>query len=167
MKTKQCTLCREVKLLFEFSKHRLSKDGLCYWCKECHRKRSKIFRHTPSGIYTQLKGRNKFYKNKPFNLERDNFLEWYALQERVCIYCEIKEIDLKRIKDCYNNKNTRLSVDCKDNNVGYQMDNLVLACYRCNSIKSNILTFDEMMYVGQNFIKPKWEAQLRTMKNVK
>jgi len=90
------------------------------------------------------------------------FIEWYVNQPKTCVYCGIKEADLMKIKDCYNNKNTRLSVDCKGNERGYILDNLVLACYRCNSIKSNILTFSEMMYIGQNFIKPKWDKQLRT-----
>ena len=52
----------------------------------------------------------------------------------------------------------RLTVDCKDNDVGYALDNIVLACANCNRMKNNMLTFEEMMYVGQNFVKPKWQA---------
>lgn len=52
----------------------------------------------------------------------------------------------------------RLTVDCKDNNAGYFLDNIVLSCANCNRIKGNTLTFEEMMYVGQNFVKPKWQA---------
>jgi len=158
---KHCTKCGELKSLSEFGKHRITKDGYAYQCKECGRKRQKIYSRTSKGVFTTIKGRNKYYKNKPFKMIEKDFIQWYNSQERKCVYCDIYENDLEKIKDCYNNKNTRLSVDCKNNDIGYEINNLVLACYRCNSIKSNILTFDEMMYVGQNFIKPKWEKQLR------
>ena len=29
-------------------------------------------------------------------------------------------------------------------------------CPKCNLVKQNILTYEEMLYVGQNFIKSKW-----------
>ena len=34
--SKECTKCGETKALSEFSKHKKGKDGLAYWCKECH-----------------------------------------------------------------------------------------------------------------------------------
>jgi len=110
-----------------------------------------------------MKARARYYGHKPFNLKKKEFIEWYDKQERKCIYCEIKESELELVNDAYNNKNTVLSIDCKENDRGYVLDNLALACYRCNSIKSDILTYEEMMYIGQNFIKSKWEKQLRNI----
>ena len=52
----------------------------------------------------------------------------------------------------------QLSIDCKDNDLGYTIDNIVLACDRCNFIKSNIFTYEEMCFIGENLIKPKWES---------
>ena len=52
----------------------------------------------------------------------------------------------------------RLTVDCKENGAGYFLGNIVLSCANCNRMKNNMLTFEEMMYVGQNFVKPKWQA---------
>ena len=52
----------------------------------------------------------------------------------------------------------RLTIDCKDNSLGYIKDNLILACDRCNFIKSNIFTYEEMLFIGETFVKPKWQA---------
>ncbi len=161
---KECTGCKVVKSLLEFSKHRGTKDGLCHICRECSRTRSKAFRDTPSGMYTLIKGRVKFinkYKNyHSLNMTREEFVEWYNSQEKNCIYCGLSEENLQNVPDGFNNNSKRLTIDCKDAKRGYSLDNIVLACWRCNILKGNILTFDEMMYVGQNFIKSKWESAL-------
>jgi len=34
-KTKKCSKCGEVKAVAGFSKNKVNKDGLCYWCKKC------------------------------------------------------------------------------------------------------------------------------------
>lgn len=159
-KTKACTKCGETKPLSDFSKHRLSKDGHAYQCKACNAKRSKIWRKTPVGIYTLIKGREGFYKQKPFNLIKEEFVEWYNSQLKQCVYCDIPEEYLYLLQEHYGDITDRLTIDCKDNKTGYQLDNLVLSCNKCNITKNNVLTFDEMMYVGQNFIKPKWQAFL-------
>lgn len=157
IRTKRCTKCGVEKYLFKFSKHDLTHDGHAYQCKECNAKRAKEWRKTTSAIYTNIRGRVKFYKHKPLEIDRDTFVSWYDSQERICVYCDLPEEKLWILQEEYDNRVTRLTVDCKDNLVGYTLDNLALACERCNAIKSNILSFDEMMYVGQNFIKPKWQ----------
>jgi len=35
MKTKRCGKCGKIKLISEFNKHKVNKDGLNYWCKNC------------------------------------------------------------------------------------------------------------------------------------
>ena len=156
-KTKACTRCGETKPLSAFSKHRLSSDGHAYQCKECNAKRAREWRKTPVGIYTNIKGRVNHYKHKPLEITKEDFVRWYTTQERHCVYCDLSEDDLWILQEQYDNRVHRLTVDCKDNKAGYVQENMVLACERCNAIKSNILTHEEMMYVGQNFIKPKWE----------
>jgi len=157
---KTCTLCGRRLALSEFSKHNQTKDGLSLWCKECSNARSKIFRSTPSGIYTQIRGRNKFYQHKPFEVTRKEFTVWYTNTPKTCVYCDLKEEDLPNIDDSYNNKSLRMSVDAIDNSLGYFIGNIALCCHRCNSLKSDILTFDEMREFAQKYIKPKWEKQL-------
>ena len=46
----------------------------------------------------------------------------------------------------------RFSIDRKKNGIGYSLDNIVLACSRCNSIKSDYFTEEEMLKIG-NFIE--------------
>jgi len=68
------------------------------------------------------------------------------------------------MKEDFNGRVSRLEVDCMDNNRGYEIGNMVLACHRCNFIKLNFLTFEEMRFIGQKFLKPKWEAKVRVSK---
>jgi len=35
---KTCTKCGEAKPTSDFGKHKATKDGLCSWCRSCHRK---------------------------------------------------------------------------------------------------------------------------------
>ena len=162
MDSKKCTKCGVEKPRSQFYNHKNTRDGLDCWCKTCSYENSRRWAVTPSGVYTRLKSRTKHYaktqsyKAKPFNMERQEFIEWYNAHPRTCIYCEIPEKDLGLIKDGHNNT-PFLTVDCKDNESGYNLENIVLCCYRCNSLKSNVFTFEEMKIIGRVFIKPKWE----------
>ena len=157
---KACTKCGEVKPLSEFYRHRLSKDGHSYWCKECHKSKYREYLKTPSGAYTNIKARVKHFKNKTFNISRTDFVEWYNAQPKICVYCDIKEEDLSRLDDSIIKHANRLTVDCVENELGYVKDNLALACMRCNYLKNDFLSFEEMREIGQKYVKPKWEGQL-------
>jgi len=165
---KTCTLCGETKDESEFVKHRQMKDGLSYWCKTCTNKRAKEYRESPAGIYTQIKSRQKFYRThqnprgKPIDISRDDFITWYNNEPKFCVYCDVPEDRLADFYDSYNKWSWRLSVDAKDNTIGYDVGNIVLACRRCNSLKSDILSFDEMREFAQKYIKPRWMAQLES-----
>lgn len=39
------------------------------------------------------------------------------------------------------------SLDRKDSDLGYSLDNVVPCCVSCNRMKNNILTYEEMVYV--------------------
>ena len=160
MVTKNCTRCGEAKPLSEFYKHRLSKDGHAFQCKVCNRVRARVYAKTPAGIHSRLRARTLHYKTKPFNLGRAEFIKWYEDREKRCVYCGIHADDLPKLADPFNDFSHRLTVDCIVNDRGYVLDNIVLACRRCNSVKSDILTYEEMLYVGQNFIKYKWTKRL-------
>lgn len=170
-RTKVCTHCGTEKPISAFTKHRLSKDGHAYQCRECGAKRSKAFRSSPSGIYTNFKGRQEFYKNhghwryKPIKLSREEFIEWYTKQEKTCVYCDINENELRLVKDTQNTKARRLTVDCIENDLGYTLDNILLACGRCNFIKNDFFTHEQMLWIGQNFVKPKWREMLEQKVN--
>ena len=156
--TKVCTHCGMEKPLSAFSKHRLSPDGHAYQCKECNNKRAKAWRSTPIGIYTNIKGRENHRKRKPFLISKEEFVVWYEGEPKICAYCDIPEHLAPLMRKYFGAHGIQLSVDCKDNDQGYVLDNLVLACDRCNFIKSNIFTHEEMRIIGQKYIKPKWLA---------
>lgn len=162
---KECTACHRMMVLTEFHKHRITRDGLSHVCKECSKARTKKFSKTASGIYTGIKGRTKFYKinnrehYKPLLISRENFVEWYNSQVKECAYCDIPEELLYIIRTQFDRRVKRLGVDCKDNNEGYTLDNMVLACHRCNFIKLNLFSFEQMREIAQKYLKPKWMTQ--------
>lgn len=157
---RKCTRCNEVKPFSEFGKHKNCKDGLNPECKECNKARTRAYGKTPSGVYTRLKSRATFFSNRTITISRADFIEWYNSQDRVCVYCDINEGELEKLSDPVNLTTPLLTIDCKDNEKKYAKGNLALACRRCNFVKTDIFTYDEMRYIGQNFIKPKWEEQL-------
>jgi menaquinone-dependent protoporphyrinogen IX oxidase len=113
--------------------------------KERFNKQSKEYKKTPAGIYSAIKYGAKVRKIH-FDLKLDEFISWYKNQKRFCIYC--KRLEKELIKD-KNEKFHRLSIDRKDNNIGYIINNLILCCYRCNEVKSNVFTYKQMIKVGK------------------
>jgi len=166
---KTCSKCGLEKPLSEFgTASATKKDGYNSWCKQCVRDSTAKFRVSPSGIYSGLKGRQRFYRKhrptraKPFTLKRKEFIEWYETQPKQCHYCGISEDDITKIDDSSLQKTGRLTVDCKDNDIGYTLNNIVLACGRCNFNKGDFFTYDEWMHIAQNYIKPRWKKMLET-----
>lgn len=163
-RTKECTKCGVEKPLTGFSKHRLSKDGYAYQCKECNALRSKIWKSTPSGIYTNIIGRSNHYKktgtkvSKPIKISQEEFIAWHKEEPKFCAYCDIPEKYVMILPEHYKMRRERLSVDCMDNLRGYEVGNMVLACGRCNFIKSDTFSYEEMRSLAQAFVKPKWKA---------
>lgn len=54
--------------------------------------------------------------------------------------------DILKPKDCYycHKYTENITIDRKDNNRGYTIDNTVPACKRCNTLKSNWITEEQM-----------------------
>ena len=104
----------------------------------------KKFNQTPRGIYGILKD-NSRRKGRGFVLGQLDFIKWYEEATKVCHYCGIPQ----------NGK--RLEIDRKDNNLGYVIENMVLACRDCNGVKGNILSYEEMKDVGNLVMKKRWK----------
>jgi len=69
------------------------------------------------------------------DLETDWFIQ--NILEKECSYCGTKEF---------------LGADRLDNSVGHIKSNIVPACYRCNNVRKDYFTFDEMIKIG-GFLK--------------
>jgi len=164
--SKRCPRCGETKLLSGFGKSKQTKDGKNCWCLQCCQEVSKAYRSTPAGIYQNIKGRQTFYKKhghwryKPVNLTKDEFVSWWESQEQRCFYCKLHRNELALVEDTQNTKATRLTVDCIENHLGYAKDNIVLACGRCNFIKNDFFTHEEMIEIGKTYVAPKWRKML-------
>ena len=77
--------------------------------------------------YSNLKSRSQ-EKGWAFNLTADEFKKWQDEQPNTCYYCG-REFQEKR--GVFSR-----TIDRKDNNRGYEIDNIVSACASCNSSKS-------------------------------
>ena len=51
--------------------------------------------------------------------------------------------------------NMRLSIDRKDNSLGYEKGNLALACMICNKIKSDFFSEKEMLEIAKKYVTPR------------
>ncbi len=109
----------------------------------------KIYQKTPKSIFAQIKCRSK-RKNTNIHITEIVFINWYNNQEKKCYYCNrtLEEIKQNSI-ETERNKKCRLTIDRKDNNEGYSLDNIVLACNRCNMTKSSYFTEQEMLEIGK------------------
>jgi 5-methylcytosine-specific restriction endonuclease McrA len=74
-------------------------------------------------------------------------------QSQICYYCKRTLSEVKQdIKENIIFTN-RLSIDRKDSFKGYSLDNIVLACYRCNTIKGRYFTEREMLKLAKTLYK--------------
>jgi hypothetical protein len=153
-KTGRATVCKDCIKIKTRERRKnnpeVFRNSVSRWAEENPEKR-KIIRQrwakSPKGIYATIKKRSNC------DISQEEFLEWYDEQERVCKYCGINEGDAAIITK--NPLSCRLNIDRKNNSIGYKKGNIVLACGQCNRVKCDVLTYEEMMDVGQNIMRPK------------
>lgn len=119
---RKCTWCDEVKSLEEFPRNIREFLGRSYDCKPCHNKRSRDNKNTPGHRYSTYKSSARFTK-KSFDLSFEEFMSFW---KKPCYYCE-NEID-------------GIGLDRKDSKDGYNLNNIVPCCWRCNRSKSDLTT---------------------------
>lgn len=95
-------------------------------------------------------------------------MNWKVLRNRLyerdgtkCHYCGIDEKDFIRIwKPFYGGKRGwKLEVDRKNNKLGHEIENCVLACALCNNAKSDKFEYDEFKRVG-HVIRQIWQQRM-------
>ena len=155
---KKCTKCGRILPLSEFGKHRLTKDGLACRCKECARKHAKEYRELPEGIFQNIKGRIIHRDKRELHFTRGEFVKWWNSHPKICAYCGITQEEFANFQEHYKMKIRRMTIDRKDNNGQYTLNNIVMACHRCNSIKSDWFTYDEMKEIAEKYMKPRIET---------
>jgi hypothetical protein len=152
MLSKFCTKCNIMKPLDQYYPWGRGRVGVRAQCKRCIDTQNKIYNkqyyeHTIKRVYITLRSNSK-KGNRTFSLTFEDFEIWFINQEQKCHYCN-RTLEQSKEDNKFINKFTRLSVDRKDNIKGYDLKNMVLACYRCNSIKSDFFTYEEMLEIGK------------------
>lgn len=84
VKSKICTKCRKQKLLSEFYKRLVSKDGLQTRCKKCKNADHKRYRQTEKGKRVQSKSDKKYYQ--AHKVEKAAYYKKYRMNNKVKIY---------------------------------------------------------------------------------
>lgn len=156
---KNCVVCKNKFLTNHSNKKYCSQD--CYRLFKRNFRAINRTKKTPNFSYKRwasLKGRAK--KTNKLCCSWEDFDKFWNTCH-ICCYCKITETNWQKI---FNNKT--LSIDRKNNNKGYEITNIAWACERCNTLKGNVLTYDEMIDVGNRYIKPKWEILLNSIKEL-
>lgn len=90
-------------------------------------------------------------KRWPVHISKEDFVKWYIHQPDECHYCKTPYTDLKKLQlPRFNGRYVSWDIDRIDSSKPYQEGNLVLACFICNSTKSNLLTEHETMHIGKS-----------------
>ena len=91
-----------------------------------------------------------------FNLTREDFDYWFNKTNKECFYCGITFDQLQRSTDTMLKRFKKsFSIDRLSNNGAYEVENIVFSCQRCNFIKGDYFTWQEMRNIANEYIKPK------------
>ncbi|MAP23836.1 MAG: hypothetical protein CL582_23140 [Alteromonadaceae bacterium] len=145
--------------------------------KECIRKRDR--RRIEEGYY--LFGNGKVgrlriqaeKKGLSFSLTANSFKQWWMSSKEICVYCNITIEGYRRIRDfivSYDGENYEINkfrrcfisqshhrindttVDRIDSSIGYEIDNIVKACWICNYCKGSLFTYKQWKMVAPSLI---------------
>lgn len=93
-KTKICSICKEEKIISEYSKKSSSRDGLQSFCKECANKKAEKYRNENGA-----KEKRKDYDKKRYEEKHEDILEQkkeYHIKNRETIL--IKKAEYRKSK---------------------------------------------------------------------
>lgn len=94
-------------------------------------------------IFTEFQRVNK-YKNRLTTISFEDFVEFTKINN--CHYCAAP---ITWIPHSSNNESKAYNLDRMDNSKGYSKDNCVVCCYRCNMVKRDSFTYEEMLKLGK------------------
>jgi hypothetical protein len=88
---------------------------------------------------------------------RGEFITWWTDTPDVCEYCGLAIDEIKQAWPAIKGTAYRLSVDRKDNTLGYEVGNMVKACYVCNLMRHRFLSYEE----AKQFLGPMVRSVIR------
>lgn len=110
------------------------------------------YNDTAKGKFWNLIGRAKRAKIN-FSISLYEFENWFNNKYRKCYYCD-KEIEFGDDKNNGNSQN-HLTIDRLNNKDGYNINNIVFCCRRCNTIKGAWFSEKEMIEIANKYLKNK------------
>lgn len=106
---------------------------------------------TPAIVIPKDKPKKKYkYTRKKIEPHVSRWLGIVTRAKKKSLECDLDLDDVKYIIDSpciYCNSKERIEVDRMNSNKGYTKLNTVPACRRCNTIKNNVVTYEEMMTI--------------------
>ena len=149
---RRCYVCKIIKDLGYFYNDKYQHLGHQYICKKCHNEKSK----TINKRLIRIEGSYIFYRSRYRHLQMNakkrgidfqwSYLDYknlYITSNKRCYYCNT---DVHSFPKIHTNS---LTIDRKDNTVGYVKGNCVVACFRCNTMKSHKIPSEEMLKLGK------------------
>ena len=106
------------------------------------------YSYTAMGRFNRLREGARL-GNRSFNINPQEFVKWYESQSQICYYCGRKLTKGKGGKHILTDE----TFDRKDNGRGYSIDNIVLACRRCNLMKGSWLTERQTLEIAERYFK--------------
>ncbi len=117
--------------------------------KQAHQEEMRLYRQTYNdsikGKLTKMRLRAAAARI-PFEIGLDEFIRWYQSQEPKCHYCG-RDLYMGRGQKKLNG----YSFDRKDNGKGYNLENIILCCNRCNMAKGSWFTEEQMLEIAKKY----------------
>lgn len=101
-------------------------------------------------LFTKLQSSARYTK-RPCTLTFSDFLHFTDI--KTCHYCCGKIVWYPHRTKSLGNVAGAYYLDRKDSSKGYSVENCVVCCPMCNSIKSNTLTYEEMMLLQSGLVE--------------
>jgi len=127
------------------------------WSKDKERSRSiargkaRIYGLTPIGRLIRLRAQVRRRGKADFLIGKEEFIKWFKSQDFLCHYCgQSLSVNGER------QMNT-MTFDRKNNDGPYSMENIALACWRCNAVKGRWFNEEEMLEIGEKYLWGKVE----------
>lgn len=171
---RHCKICKEIKILNDFWKDKNRRNGYDAACKKCTKKRQrgewKRFGSQPIRMYQRLQQSTQGKRSKKglyrhqLTISKEEFIEWYNSQAKVCVYCKLDLNQFLKVRNKFGKqaqKTSRFGIDRKDNNLPYSLNNIVLSCVTCNGLKGYFFDFTDFCKIAKTYITPKLEKILK------
>jgi len=120
---------------------------------EINKEKARIYRKNNAASIRYKSCRGRAEKKTLGYSTQDEFISWFNSQIQICHYCGITNyLHQKWMKQ---KTHTSLEIDRKNNSKGYTINNIVLACRRCNMAKNCVFSYNEFVKIANRYLRPK------------